>query len=34
VLVFRGEGRAGKDHQQQGGGKNLFHGTNVAQEQR
>jgi hypothetical protein len=34
VMVLGGEGRAGKDHQQQGGGKNLFHGKNVAQERR
>ena len=27
-----GESRAGKDHQQQGGGKNLLHGMNLARE--
>jgi hypothetical protein len=32
VMAFRGEGRGGKDHQQQNGCENLFHGSNVAQE--
>jgi len=30
VMVMSGESRAGKHHQQQNGGKNLFHGQNVA----
>jgi hypothetical protein len=30
VMVFRGERRAGKYHQEQYGGKNLLHGTNLA----
>jgi hypothetical protein len=35
VMVPRGcEGRDGKDHQQQDGGKNLLHGTNVARAPR
>ena len=34
VMASGGEGRSGKNHQQQGGGKNLFHGKNVAQERR
>jgi len=31
VMALGGERRAGKHHQQQGGGKNPFHGMNVAQ---
>ena len=34
MMALRGERRAGKHHQHQGGGKNLFHGKNVAQEHR
>jgi hypothetical protein len=34
AMALRGKRRAGKHHQQQGGGKNLFHGKNVAQERR
>jgi hypothetical protein len=34
MMVLRGERRAGKHHQQQGSGKNLFHGTNVARGRR
>jgi hypothetical protein len=31
MMVLRtGKGRAGKHHQQQGSGKNLFHGSNLA----
>jgi hypothetical protein len=35
VMVMRGsERRAGKDHQEQCGGKNLFHRKNVTREWR
>jgi hypothetical protein len=34
MMALRGERGAGKHHQHQGGGKNLFHETNVAQEMR
>jgi len=34
MMALRGKRRAGKHHQHQGGGKNLFHETNVAQEMR
>ena len=34
TMALRGKRRAGKHHQHQGGGKNLFHETNVAQEMR
>ena len=34
VMVLRGKGWGCEDHQHQDSGKNLFHGTNVAQEGR
>jgi hypothetical protein len=34
MMVLRGERRGSKHHQQQGNGKNPFHGKNVAQERR
>ncbi len=34
MMVSGGESRAGKHHQQQNRSKNLFHGSNLAQERR
>jgi hypothetical protein len=30
MVLYGSEGRAGKQHQQEGGGKNLLHGKNLA----
>jgi len=34
AVMLRGEGRAGKDQQEQDGGKNLLHGENVPRVRR
>jgi hypothetical protein len=34
MMLVGGKGRCGKHHQEQGGGNNLFHGTNVTRESR
>jgi hypothetical protein len=34
MMIGGGKGRACKGHQKQGGGKNLFHGINVARLER
>jgi hypothetical protein len=34
MMLVGGKGRACKGHQKQSGGKNLFHGVNIARRQR